>query len=177
MIKRIPKYFWPLIVILLVESSAWAQEIKTEYSRFEDKTLVIVDLQGRSLDFYYLSAYLSSVYDGKPSQGDHAIFLMLGLDSSLGRFPVDESPRLIALVDEERLVLPTTRVMTGKRGELRVEIFRVPLSSETMVKLLKGKSVEFYLVPGPGAEPMIFRLTDADKKILAAFNATVRAGK
>jgi len=164
-------------VLTVLSISVSAQEIKTEYSRFEDKTLVSVDFKGRSLDFYYLSAYLLSLYDGKPSPGDHPIFLMLGLDSSLGRFPVDESPRLITIVDEERLVLPTTRVMPGTRGELRVEIFRVPLSSETIAKLLKGKSVEFYLVPGPGAEPMTFKFTEADQKLLTAFSNAVRGAK
>jgi len=175
--KRIPKYFLPLFAILLVESSAWAQEITAEYNRFEDKTTVSVDLPGRSLDWYYLRGFLISIYDGKPTQGDHPMFWVLGLSASLGRFPVEDSPRLIAMVDEERLVLSTNRLVPGTRGELREERFRASLSPETMAKLVKGKSVELYFVPGPGAEPITFRLTQGDQKLLADFNAAVRAGK
>jgi hypothetical protein len=164
-------------VLTVLSISVSAQEIKTEYSRFEDKTIVSADLQERSLDFYYLNASLMSIHDGKPSQGDYAMVLMLGLSSVMGRFPVDESPRLIAITDEERLVLPTLRVMPGTRGELRVEFFRASLSSETMAKMAKAKSVELYLVPGQGAEPMTFKLTDADQKLLTAFSNAVRGAK
>ena len=180
MTKRFPKYFLPLIATLLVESSAWAQEINTEYNRFEDKTKVKADFPGRRLDSLYidyLRGLLICVYDGKPSQGDHPISLLLGLSSTMGRFLVDDNPRLIVIVDEERLVLQTFRLVPDTRGELREERIEVPLSSETMAKLLKGKSVEFYLVSAPGAPPITFRLTDADQKLLAAFNAAVRAGK
>ena len=166
-------------VLTVLSISVSAQEIKTEYNRFEDKTVVSVDLQGRSVDFYidYVRGALMSVYEGKPAQGDHPISLLLGLSSTLGRFPIDESPQLIVLADEERLSLPTRKLLAGTRGELREEMISLSLSAETMAKLAKAKSVEFYLVPGRGAEPMTFKFTEADQKLLTAFTNAVRGAK